>query len=243
MSFKTISSHMAAQLDKELMGPEVGFTLEQLMELAGLSVAQAIVKEFPYVPSRKSQVLVLAGPGNNGGDGLVCARHLALFGFNPVVYYPKRSSKTPFFSQLVSQLQFFKIPVLGSDDQWIKYLDEKDTLCVVDAIFGFSFRPPVREPFGSVLKELRKVQERLPIVSVDIPTGWDVDEGPLDNESIVPKVLVSLTAPKPCASKIDSLETQHYVGGRFIPGSFANKYGFEPFDYDKGDQVTKLVPT
>ena len=118
MALRTITSQLAAQLDRDLMGPEIGFTLEQLMELAGLSVAQAVLKEFPYSEARKSQVLVLAGPGNNGGDGLVCARHLALFGFQPVVYYPKRTTKTPFYEQLTRQLDFFKIPVLGSDDSW-----------------------------------------------------------------------------------------------------------------------------
>ncbi|SCV05293.1 LANO_0H04302g1_1 [Lachancea nothofagi CBS 11611] len=242
MSFKTISSQLAAQLDKDLMGPEIGFTLEQLMELAGLSVAEAVLKEFPYSKSRKSQVLVVAGPGNNGGDGLVCARHLALFGFNPVVFYPKRSSRTQFYGQLVNQLKFFQIPVLDGDDDWAQYLNPNETLCVVDAIFGFSFKPPVREPFGSILQQLRQVQDQLPIVSVDIPTGWDVDEGPVEPNCIIPKVLVSLTVPKPCARKIESLETQHYVGGRFVPRSFANKYGFEPFAYENASQVVKLAP-
>ncbi|SCU96430.1 LAME_0F16226g1_1 [Lachancea meyersii CBS 8951] len=242
MSFKTLVSKQAALLDKDLMGPEIGFTLEQLMELAGLSVAQAVLKEFPRSQRTKSQVLVLAGPGNNGGDGLVCARLLKLFGFKPVVYYPKHNTKAPFFSKLVKQLKFFKVPVLNTDDDWLRYLNPNDTVCVVDALFGFSFKPPVREPFGGVLNQLRQAQDQIPIVSVDVPTGWDVDEGPVEPNCIVPKVLVSLTVPKPCALKIDPLETQHYVGGRFIPAEFANKYGFEPFAYENADQVVKLVP-
>ncbi|CEP64623.1 NADHX epimerase LALA0_S12e03158g [Lachancea lanzarotensis] len=242
MPFKTVTSKLAAQLDRDLMGPEIGFTLEQLMELAGFSVAQAVLKEYPLAASTKTQVLVLAGPGNNGGDGLVCARHLKLFGFHPVVYYPKPNSKTPFFSRLVNQLKFFNIPVLNVDENWTQFLDSDSTVCVVDALFGFSFKPPVREPFGSILQQLHKVQDRLPIVSVDVPTGWDVDEGPVEPNSIIPKVLVSLTVPKPCASKIDSLETQHYVGGRFVPAEFAHKYKFEPFPYENADQVVKLSP-
>jgi hypothetical protein len=57
------------------MGP-LGFSVDQLMELAGLSVACAVAAE-QRAPGR---VLVLAGPGNNGGDGLVAARHLHHFG-------------------------------------------------------------------------------------------------------------------------------------------------------------------
>ncbi|SCU93193.1 LAFA_0F15148g1_1 [Lachancea sp. 'fantastica'] len=242
MSYRTISSKLASQLDKDLMGPEIGFTLEQLMELAGFSVAQAVLKEYPLSTNTKSQVLVLAGPGNNGGDGLVCARHLKLFGFEPVVYYPKPNTKAPFFSKLVDQLKFFKIPILSVDENWTRYLDPNSTLCVVDALFGFSFKPPVRKPFDTILQQLQKIQDRLPIVSVDVPTGWDVDEGPVEPNCIVPKVLVSLTVPKPCALKIDTLETQHYVGGRFVPIDFAQKYGFAPFPYENADQVVKLSP-
>lgn len=40
---------------------------------------------------------------------------------------------------------------------------------VVDAIFGFSFKPPIREPFGQVLKELSQL--KIPLVSIDIPSG------------------------------------------------------------------------
>lgn len=53
------------------------------MELAGLSVACALAAEFP--PGSHPRVAVLAGPGNNGGDGLVAARHLWQFGYKPTV--------------------------------------------------------------------------------------------------------------------------------------------------------------
>ena len=57
----------------------LGFTLDQLMELAGLSCAEALAKAYPLEAHAK--VLVVAGPGNNGGDGLVAARHLTHFGY------------------------------------------------------------------------------------------------------------------------------------------------------------------
>lgn len=68
------------------MGP-LGFSVDQLMELAGLSVAQSIGAE--YSQASHSSILIIAGPGNNGGDGLVAARHLHHFGYHVKVsgYY------------------------------------------------------------------------------------------------------------------------------------------------------------
>lgn len=60
------------------------------MELAGLSVSQVIYKVHPL--SKGSRVLVACGPGNNGGDGLVAARHLKHYGYKPTIYYPKRGN-------------------------------------------------------------------------------------------------------------------------------------------------------
>lgn len=61
------SSGLPAAIDEELMGP-LGFSVDQLMELAGLSCAQALGEHFQVEGCPR--VLVVAGPGNNGGDGL-----------------------------------------------------------------------------------------------------------------------------------------------------------------------------
>ncbi|KXS10970.1 YjeF-related protein [Gonapodya prolifera JEL478] len=88
------------------MDPHIGgFSIDHLMELAGLSCAQALAKT--YYPSRFPRVLVktddstcslaiLVTAGTNGGDALVAARHLHHFGFKPVVYYPKPGRSTLF---------------------------------------------------------------------------------------------------------------------------------------------------
>lgn len=58
------------------------------MELAGLSVATAIAKTYPLQEmTRKGTLLVCCGPGNNGGDGLVCARHLKLFVSSTILFF------------------------------------------------------------------------------------------------------------------------------------------------------------
>jgi NAD(P)H-hydrate epimerase len=70
---KTISSEQAAQIDRDLVS--CGYSIPQLMELAGYACSRAIHDEYPLCVS----VLVICGPGNNGGDGIVASRHLAIF--------------------------------------------------------------------------------------------------------------------------------------------------------------------
>ncbi|XP_006925276.2 NAD(P)H-hydrate epimerase, partial [Pteropus alecto] len=108
-----LSQEEAQAVDEELFN-EYQFSVDQLMELAGLSCATAIAKAYPPTSMSRSPptVLVICGPGNNGGDGLVCARHLKLFGYQPTIYYPKRPNK-PLFTGLVTQCQKMDIPFLG----------------------------------------------------------------------------------------------------------------------------------
>lgn len=228
--FKTLSSKLATQLDQELMGSG-GFSIDQLMELAGLSVAQAIYKQYP--PETHKKVLVLVGPGNNGGDGLVAARHLKLWNYEPQLYYPKKPNN-PLYQRLMVQLKDLDVG---------EVTDFKDTIgdygVIVDAIFGFSFKPPIRSPFDEVIEVLSQ-RKSTPIVSIDIPSGWDVDHGPLQRD-IGCSMLVLLTAPKPCANMLKP-GTPHYLGGRFVNSTVAAKYGITELvgKYKGDDMVVKL---
>jgi len=88
-----------------------------------------------------------------------------------------------------------------------------NTHVILDAIFGFSFKGPVRPPFDQVIRLIQGSDK--PIVSVDIPSGWDVETGAsAEGPVIVPDVLVSLTAPKEGAR---DFKGRHFLGGRFIP--------------------------
>jgi NAD(P)H-hydrate epimerase len=87
-----LSQRAAQELDEYLLSPEKGcFSIDQLMELAGLTVAQIIYETYPLALYEK--VLICCGPGNNGGDGLVTARHLAHMGYSINLYYPVEPKK------------------------------------------------------------------------------------------------------------------------------------------------------
>ncbi|KAK4787290.1 hypothetical protein SAY86_011123 [Trapa natans] len=221
-----LSQRAAAEIDETLMGP-LGFSVVQLMELAGLSVAASIAET--YKPSEYKRVLAICGPGNNGGDGLVAARHLYHFGYKPFVCYPKRTPKA-LYTGLVTQLESLSIPFLSVEDLPSDLSKDFDVL--VDAMFGFSFHGAPRPPFENLIQRLVSLHRddtagrKSPvIVSVDIPSGWHVEEGDVSGEGIKPDMLVSLTAPKLCAKHFCG--PHHFLGGRFVPPSIAEKYKFQ----------------
>lgn len=105
---------------------------------------------------------------------------------------------------------------------------------IVDAIFGYSFKGDVRSPFDKILNLLAKT--KLPISSVDIPSGWDVEKGPVEGRvDINPKMLISLTAPKLCAKKYQGI---HWLGGRFVPKKMAEELNLPK--YEGTEQVVLL---
>jgi NAD(P)H-hydrate epimerase len=78
---------------------------------------------------------------------------------------------------------------------------------------------------------------QLPIVSIDIPSGWDVEKGP-QGHAIQPEMLISLTFPKECANYFKG--KYHYLGGRFIATSFSDKYGFQRPEFPGTAQCVRL---
>ncbi|CDP04610.1 unnamed protein product [Coffea canephora] len=229
----------ATEIDELLMGP-LGFGVDQLMELAGLSVATAIAEV--YGASKYSRVLTICGPGNNGGDGLVAARHLHHFGYRSAVCYPKRTPK-PLYGGLATQLESLSVPFLSEEDLPAELSGHFDI--IVDAIFGFSFKGAPRSPFESLiqrlvsLKKFDKTQKASAIVvSIDIPSGWHVEEGDITGDGIKPDMLVSLTAPKLCAKKF--VGQHHFLGGRFVPPIVVDKFKLQLPSYS-GTSMCALI--
>jgi len=130
---------------------------------------------------------------------------------------------------------------------------------ILDAIFGFSFHPPVRAPFDTLITLL--ATSSLPIVSVDIPSGWDVERGPVELTRpradgigggttdanaepldsgvkwLNPDVLISLTAPK---EGVRSFKGRHFLGGRFVSRAMGDKYELNLPKYPGWQQIVEL---
>lgn len=170
---KYLNQTEATNIDVELFST-YKFSVDQLMELAGLSCAHAIAKRYPAENQRK--ILVCCGPGNNGGDGLVAARHLAIMGHRCDIYYPRRTDKE-LYRNLVTQCESFADSVRFIDQSPSADALNADYRLIVDALFGFSFRPPVRESFQPIMNSL--VEARVPIARYD--SGFQMDFASLTN--------------------------------------------------------------
>ncbi|KAG9315867.1 YjeF N-terminal domain-containing protein, partial [Chiua virens] len=233
MSVRYLTARLAQQIDEELMNASGAFSIDQLMELAGLACAQTLARV--YDKEKYRRVLVCCGPGNQGGDGLVAARHLGMFGYEPTIYMPKPGSKD-IYKRLHRQCDNMKIRSLPPDaamDVLRSTLSSSDV--ILDAIFGFSFKGPVRAPFDEVLPLISS--SRKPIVSVDIPSGWDVERGDAEGIGIMADVLVSLTAPK---EGVRFFKGRHFLGGRFVPRSMEEKFQLNLPEYPGSEQIVEL---
>lgn len=258
MPLRYITQQEAQKIDEELMSEQGAYSLDQLMELAGLACAQTLAECYPL--KTHSRVMVICGPGNQGGDGLVAARHLHMFGYKPVIYMPKPGKKD-IYLRLTKQCQNLGVSLIESEEEFEKKMGVGHTGgktlevdVVLDAIFGFSFHPPVRAPFTTLLNHLSTLP--IPIVSVDIPSGWDVESGPPSNlrsddgESvgvIWSDALISLTACKEGVRAFgkgkgkEGKKGRHFLGGRFVPESLEKKYQLELPKYPGYQQIVEIT--
>ncbi|XP_041698545.1 yjeF N-terminal domain-containing 3 [Coregonus clupeaformis] len=228
-----LSNEEAAALEAELLG-EYGFGPQQLMEIWGHACAIAITKGFPLSSlKRHPTVLVICGPSQNGCIGLACARHLRMFDYMPTVYYPKRSTLA-LHQDFTVQCEKTDIPFLSYLPAEVQLINNAYNL-VVDAIMGPETEPSdISEPYSSILLTLRHI--RIPIASVDIPSGWDEEEG-ANVDCINPTALISLMAPKKCAVGFSGT---HYLVGRTLPYDIQRKYKLNAPDYHGTDCLVEL---
>ena len=164
-----------------------------LMENAGRSVCDLVSRE--YEPCK---VLVLIGKGNNGGDGLVVARHLANRGYKVEVALledPSKFKADPLLN--FTMVRKMKIPRMQISETATE--EEVLTLCrkadlVMDAIFGIGLNSPVGGVFETVIRALNKSGK--PVVSLDVPSGLDGDTGWVHGVAVKAAWTVALALPK-----------------------------------------------
>ncbi|HWR70131.1 MAG TPA: NAD(P)H-hydrate dehydratase [Dehalococcoidia bacterium] len=176
----------------ERQAAKVGLPSEVLMENAGLAVAQHTKAWLGSVLGRR--FLVLAGPGNNGGDGLVVARHLQDWGANVTIFSPSPRAESDANLQLCRHRE---IDVLESGASLHSLLSLTEV--VIDAFFGTGKSRPLDGDFKQSLlkvKEARAKNKHLKVIALDLPSGLDADTGAVDDACVAADLTITLGYPK-----------------------------------------------
>jgi len=168
---------------------EFGLTSSILMENAGKSAAEILVQHLRHLHSASGlEFLILVGPGNNGGDGLVMGRYLEKWGGLINIYRWKEQ----------------RLIIHGED------VPEEDTLArlgetivrasyVLDALLGTGRSRPLPDSMRVLLGHVREEREKrdsMRIVAVDLPTGMNADTGEVDPGTIPADMTITLACPK-----------------------------------------------
>lgn len=183
-----------AQVDR-IMSEELGVEVLQLMELAGQAVAVWARERFLGDVTGK-RVLVLAGSGGNGGDGMVAARLLHAWGALPTVWLSHdaqalRGAAAHQFQSLVA-LGVPLIPLPESEQADPPTLPDADL--IIDALLGFGLSGP---PSGASTRLIDAANAHpAPILAVDLPSGLDAGSGTPYNPCIRADATLTLALPK-----------------------------------------------
>ncbi len=172
----------AAQMrELEAAAIAAGVSERQLMANAGLAVAQEAW--MMAGGSDERPILILAGPGNNGGDGLVAATRLAEWGA-PVHVYLLRARADDDVEWRACVEAGVPHTVASEDAGFVTLQELLSTAAVaVDALFGTGLRPQERPIEGDAAEVLARLQAArasmppLPSIAVDLPSGVDSDTG------------------------------------------------------------------
>lgn len=185
---------------------EYGIPSISLMENAGAAVARFVLQEFPDAEGGGMRIVALCGKGNNGGDGFVAARILAEAGCDVGVLLLghaaelKGDARTALERLSAADL----VPVEAPDEAAFatpgiaQLLEGADLF--LDAVLGTGFQPPMRGvavALGQWLAAHRETPVVSPVVSIDLPSGWDADNRAMQQPGAYRSdAVVTFTAPK-----------------------------------------------
>ena len=192
---RVLSAEEMRQLDKRTI-EEAGIAGLVLMENAGRGAAELFHRHFhPLFPG---PVLVLAGKGNNGGDGYVIARHLLNRGWQVhTLVLAERESVSGDARTNLEILQNIgaRIAFAPDDEQLRKHLEVPAPLRVaVDALFGTGLSSAVRGHYAFAIDWLNEIEA--PVFAVDIPSGLCATSGRILGRSVRAEVTATFAYPK-----------------------------------------------
>ncbi len=183
-----------------------------LMENAGIAASN--IAETMLIDNSGNSVCIISGPGNNGGDGFVVARHLAGRGMHINIFAVSNTEKykgDALTNLIICQkmdLPLYTLDHISIDSFFTKInqtIDQSDL--IIDALLGTGMTTAPREPISTIIDIINSSQK--PKLALDIPSGLDCDTGlPLGN-TILANETVTFAAMK---HGFQNPESQKYTG-------------------------------
>lgn len=182
----------------------LGVSEDRLMEQAGTAVAAA-VRALAVDTDRwgKGPIVILCGPGNNGGDGYVAARRLALNGGRVVVAViasearPTGAASARNWDRIARDTGIVKVHAPVARDVAMFAQGIEKAVVIVDALLGTGVTGPLREPIRTAVEVIDRAHRvGIPVVAVDTPTAVDLSSGEPSDPAVLADLTVTFHRPK-----------------------------------------------
>jgi len=192
---KILTSRQMKEIDR-IAVEEIGIIGPILMENAGLQVVKSMLAKFPQIS--KEKITIVAGKGNNGGDGFVVARHLYNRGADPLVLLLASRDEVKGDAAVnlrIAAKSGIKIREVCSLQDWDLEKDKIfESSLLVDAIFGTGLTSAAQGLYATAIEDINK--SRAYKIAVDIPSGLSSDTFLIIGPCVKADLTVTLAAPK-----------------------------------------------
>jgi hydroxyethylthiazole kinase-like uncharacterized protein yjeF len=211
-----------------------GIGVPDLMGKAGLTTATMARR---MLGGREGKIVCLVGKGNNGGDGLVAARHLASWGTKvSVILGAARAELRDVPAQELMAVDQMKIEVLSSDSP----IPPSDL--IVDALLGYGSWGNPREPIATLIRKAN--ESGTPVLGVDLPSGLDAGSGEPGEPCIVASSTVTFGFPK---SGFLNARASRFLGHLFLadislPDLIYRRHGMDGRPFYKESIIEVTLP-
>ncbi|MBN1666798.1 MAG: NAD(P)H-hydrate epimerase [Anaerolineales bacterium] len=203
MQIPHITTQQMVEVDR-LMIEEYGIQLIQMMENAGRNLAE-LSRRMLGGEVRGKRIALLCGAGNNGGGGMVAARHLHNWGAEIVLKVLPGEEKL----KNVPAHQFHILEKMGILDWENIDLDSVDL--VIDAMIGYGLTGDPREPIADWIQRLNDADR--PVLALDTPSGLDTTTGIPGNPCVRATATMTLALPK---SGLMTTQAKPFVGALYL---------------------------
>ncbi len=211
----SITASEMAELDR-VMIEELGIDVPIMMEHAALAVAKLAAT------LTEGHITILAGHGNNGGDGLAAARHLHIWGYDVDVYCAtSRDALKKDPAKQAAILERMKVPV-----HYNASFFEPETDLIIDALLGYNLEGNPRENYAALIEKAN--QSGVKILAVDIPSGLNATTGESATPCIKATATLTLSVAKSGLLKAPSVVGDISVGYMSVPKEVFDRFNVNP---------------